>query len=547
MPVSNRRLNYVWRVVLWVTNAVLLLALAATGYLIYLEGRWAEPVFRDAPEAFRRGTIGTEVMPLPVALVLPDLFPHHFQPAGPDAGSWVEQFGFLDDPDNPDGLPVGFTTTHYRPRSAAPSPVPFVALTCALCHTTEFRTSDGAEPVRLLGPGSVSINLFAWLDAFQSSLLERAPVPAGDDPGEAPFRLTVPTIQAAYEEKTGESLSLMQRVMIGLWLRQIRDQFVENIARFDEPYGNGRSRDEDVTPTGPTRTLAFRTLLRNVMGYPANDLPIHSKIATIYNQGWRERAQFDGSISNPESRSSLAAVAAGATADNLASPEIVHNIREAINYTLALAPPKFSEIFPDDGQTDPEAVSRGRQVYRSHCFDCHGDRSGDSWEPGPRTHEVVALSEIGTDPERVMFRHYDEMPDALYRYFPKEHPFAVDRSQIFPQPEDADNLDIRGYVSGPIDGAFLRAPYLHNASVLTLAELINLEPRRPVFYRGWNLYDTDRAGFASPTRRDARRYFRFDTSAPGNANTGHDYPWAIDDPQRDPAALADLLAYLKTL
>ena len=70
------------------------------GYLVYVETTWAKPDFRSAPEAFRHGTIGTEVMPLPVALVLPDLFPHHFQPAGPDAGSWVDQFGFLDDPDN---------------------------------------------------------------------------------------------------------------------------------------------------------------------------------------------------------------------------------------------------------------------------------------------------------------------------------------------------------------------------------------------------------------------------------------------------------------
>ncbi|WP_108873441.1 hypothetical protein [Roseibium album] len=547
MPVSVPRLNYVWRVALWVLNIAILIAVLATGYLVYIERGWAKPIYRDAPQAFRNGTIGTEVMPLPVALVLPDLFPHHFQPGGQEAGNWVEQFGFLDDPDNPDGLPVGFTTTNYRPQTAAPSPVPFVALTCALCHTTEFSTSDGAEPVRLLGPGSVSINLFAWLDAFQSSLIERMPTAPGEPVEDAPFRLTVPAIMATYEEKTGKSLSLPERIMTGLWLRQIRERLLANIERFDEPYGNGRSRDEDVTPTGPTRTLAFRTLLRNVMHYPANNLPIHSKIATIYNQGWRERAQFDGSVSNVEARSSLAAVAAGATEVNLAHPEIVHNIREAIAYTISLAPPKFQDLFPEAGQPDPGAVQRGRQVYRNSCMSCHGDRSGEGWEPGERTHEVIPLSEIGTDPERVMFRHYGEMPDALHAYFPKEHPFAFARDEVHPQPQDADNLAIRGYVAGPVDGAFLRAPFLHNASILTLAELINLEPRRAQFYRGWNTYDTDRAGFASPSAKDSRRYFLFETSAPGNSNAGHNYPWAIDDPERDPAALSDLLAYLKTL
>lgn len=547
MPVSVPRLNYVWRVALWVVNLVVLVAVIATGYLVYVERGWAKPVYREAPQAFRHGTIGTEVMPLPVALVLPDLFPHHFQPGGAEAGSWVEQFGFLEDPDNAAGLPVGFTTTNYRPQSAAPSPVPFVALTCALCHTSEFSTSDGAEPVRVLGPGSVSINLFAWLDAFQSSLIERLPAAPGEPADEAPFRLTLPAIMAAYEDKTGESLGMPERIMTGLWLRQIRHRLLTNVARFDEPHGNGRSRDEDVTPTGPTRTLAFRTLLRNVMHYPANNLPIHSKIATIYNQGWRERAQFDGSVSDVEARSSLAAVAAGATEVNLAHPEIVHNIREAIAYTMTLSAPRFKELFPDANLPEPDAVRRGREVYRSYCLSCHGDKSDEGWAPGARTHEVIPLSEIGTDPERVMFRHYGEMPDALYAYFPKEHPFAFDRGDVFPQPENAGNLSIRGYVAGPIDGAYLRAPFLHNASVLTLAELINLEPRRPAFYRGWNTYDTERAGFASPSARDKLRYFRFDTSAPGNSNAGHDYPWAIDDPQRDPGALADLLAYLKTL
>lgn len=105
----------------------------------------------------------------------------------------------------------------------------------------------------------------------------------------------------------------------------------------------------------------------------------------------------------------------------------------------------------------------------------------------------------------------------------------------------------RGYLASPLDGAFLRAPYLHNASVLTLAELINLEPRRDTFFRGRNLYDTARIGFASPAKADAKRYFRFDTATLGNANTGHDYPWAYDDPQRSEADLRALLAYLKTL
>ena len=119
-----------------------------------------------------------------------------------------------------------------------------------------------------------------------------------------------------------------------------------------------------------------------------------------------------------------------------------------------------------------------------------------------------------------------------------------------------------GYYNGPIPGAFLRAPYLHNASVLTLAELVGLEPRRGTFYRGRNAYDLDGVGLKSPEVRppaggakpgplDDRHYFVFDAGVRGNSNRGHEFPaWgfrpggpAADEKKK----LADLVEYLKSL
>ena len=117
---------------------------------------------------------------------------------------------------------------------------------------------------------------------------------------------------------------------------------------------------------------------------------------------------------------------------------------------------------------------------------------------------------------------------------------------IRPNPEAIDEPFTRGYIAAPIESVFARAPYLHNASVLTLAELINLEPRRDVFYRGRNLYDPVAVGFVSPSAPDALRYFEFDTSRPGNSNAGHDYPWPYDSPDRDEAQLRDLLEFLRS-
>ena len=61
-----------------------------------------------------------------------------------------------------------------------------------------------------------------------------------------------------------------------------------------------------------------------------------------------------------------------------------------------------------------------------------------------------------------------------------------------------------GYASHPLDGIWLRAPYLHNGSVPTMRELL-MPPaqRRATFYRGDDVYDQANLGFVSERRRSA--------------------------------------------
>ena len=565
MQVSRQRLQSLGRLGLILCNAVVALLLVAIGALMYLESGWAKPRFREPADAFWSGSIGTEVMPLAAALVLPSLAPQHFQPAGPEAGDWIEQFGFLPNPDDPYGFPIGFTVANYRPQTGAPSATPFVGFTCALCHTTGIQTSENEAPRVVSGPGSVSLNIFAWVDALQAAIIERAP-PAGggiiDRADPPPYRLSAGQIIEAYEREAGSRLPMSERLMVGLWLAQFRARIEAAMPQYGEPYGNGQSRDETITPTGPTRTQPFRVLIRSLVHRPGTDMKVYSKMATVFSEDWRPRAQFDGSIADIASRSAFAALAQGATAVNLAKPEIAHNIRAASAYTATLRSPAFAEVFPRQPTADAATLTLGREVYQAHCFGCHGDRAADGgWTDGPRTNTIIPLSEIGTDPERVTFRYYGELPGLTHALFDthrqgapfvaadphKRHPFRFDRKEIYPLPGEEDDVAARGYIAGPIDGAFLRAPYLHNASVLSLAELINLEPRPAVFFRGRNLYDPNRAGFVSPPEADAKRYFKFDTATIGNANTGHDYPWAYDDPSRSETDLRALLEYLKTL
>jgi hypothetical protein len=146
--------------------------------------------------------------------------------------------------------------------------------------------------------------------------------------------------------------------------------------------------------------------------------------------------------------------------------------------------------------------------------------------------------ELGTDDARVNFRYYNESAQLIYDFFPAGHPLKPNRE------------DLRaghGFVNSPIESTFSRAPYLHNGSIATLAELINLKPRRAVLYRGANLYDAADLGLLIPDEPDDKDYFRFDTTAYGNSNRGHDYPWKYKGPGWSENELIDLLEYLKTM
>jgi len=64
-----------------------LILLKATAFLIVEPGVHSRT--RTDEEAFLRGPTGTDIMPLVVMHVLPEVFPENFQLGGPAAGDWV--------------------------------------------------------------------------------------------------------------------------------------------------------------------------------------------------------------------------------------------------------------------------------------------------------------------------------------------------------------------------------------------------------------------------------------------------------------------------
>jgi hypothetical protein len=89
-------------------------------------------------------------------------------------------------------------------------------------------------------------------------------------------------------------------------------------------------------------------------------------------------------------------------------------------------------------------------------------------------------------------------------------------------PEPYEPTSLTDLKASPLAGVWATGPYLHNGSVPTVYELLSPpEERRKVFWTGGREVDLEKLGFISDEAPDL---FRFDTSLPGNRNTGHVYP-----------------------
>ena len=164
-------------------------------------------------------------------------------------------------------------------------------------------------------------------------------------------------------------------------------------------------------------------------------------------------------------------------------------------------------------------AGRGEPLYQQHCQDCHADhRFRDGVVSGSRVGTVVPIAAIGTDRHRLdsytvtfAMNQYGLYPDSAYRF---SHFRKTD-----------------GYANHPLDGIWLRGPFLHNGAVPTLRDLLEPPERRPkVFYRGYDVYDRTKVGFVSDVPgANGQTFFRYDTSVPGNSNGGHIYGTTLSD------------------
>ena len=457
------------RALLIVANAVAAVFLAAVVTLVLLEATWVDKEPGSPRDFFLYGSTGTEIMPLAVLRVLPVLFPEQFQPAGPAAGDWIDQFGFVrGQPDVNAGLPFGVNVSRYRPKSGAPAPIPFVGFNCAVCHTARLARAGQSDGVVVLGMANAALDLVAFGEAVKTSLLDEK-------------RLTVPAIAATYETVMREKLGFSEQLTIRVWLAGARAALKADLPLRGTPYSGSQLRDSEYLLSGPGRNEPMKETVRFLIDQTPFPTGGSSKIPALYHQDRRHWAQFDGSLGDPYLRNSLAALGVGATLENLRMPGILHTIQDTYTFVKDLEGPRYADVAGADHAIDPVRVRRGHDLYMQHCGDCHGwlADDGKSWVKGKRQGDVVPVQELGTDPSRVTFRFYGDLKQIVYDFFPDGHPLKPRLEDMRAEPEGA-----RGIVNEPLESVFSRGPYLHNGSVPTLAQLLNLQPRPAVFFRG---------------------------------------------------------------
>jgi len=163
-----------------------------------------------------------------------------------------------------------------------------------------------------------------------------------------------------------------------------------------------------------------------------------------------------------------------------------------------------------------------RAVWNQACASCHSIES-------PLIGQVTSVADVGTDPQRL-----NSFTPELARSM---NTIGEGKPWRFSHFRKTD-----GYANMPLDGLWLRAPFLHNGSVPTLRALLYPDERPAVFYRSYDVYDWTNVGFVATGAEAEASGVRFDTSLKGNSNAGHTYGATLSREQREL-----LLEYLKTL
>jgi hypothetical protein len=181
---------------------------------------------------------------------------------------------------------------------------------------------------------------------------------------------------------------------------------------------------------------------------------------------------WDGLVTKPIDASLSGALGDGATRKSLP----VQRLTELTNWLMeeSTAPPAY----PLDN-VNHDAIAQGKSVFQWYCAKCHSTDGRDCNRPLVQKE----LSENQrTDDNRLQMWNTVELPDPMNPIDPR-HPATIYRNFANGYSWDLNSfVGTVGYIPTPLNGLWLRGPYLHNGSVPTVADLLN-KPLSPTELR----------------------------------------------------------------
>jgi mono/diheme cytochrome c family protein len=467
-----------------VTVAVLVIVLLVGAVLLGRFGADRPVAYPDDLDHFKYGSLGSEHefgIPYWIWRALPELFSDKL----PGNGTGWQSVGFVFEKGK--RLPVGMSQRRYLGFDV-------VWLNCAFCHAGTVRETPQSEPKVYAAMPANTFNFRAFMRFLFATGEDRRFTPQD-------ILLQIDTIRK--REGLGK-LPLIDRLVLRFYaIYYMRERLLTLRDRLDFI--------KEQPEWGPGRVDTFNPL-KAYFNFPADKLAENERIGTtdfpsIWNQGQREALKmdlhWDGNNVSLEERNRSAAMGTGITPPTGDR----QSLKRVADWARKLPAP------PYPFKIDKDLAAQGAPVYKKYCAECHGADGRDF--RGEYVGKVVPLAEIGTDRHRLDSYTYD---------------VAVNQNLIFAGYGDERFSHFRktfGYANSPLDGIWLRAPYLHNGSVPTLRDLLEPKAKRPqTFYRGYDVYDQKKVGFASDVKEEkGRSYFLYDTdekAQPGNSNKGHE-------------------------
>jgi mono/diheme cytochrome c family protein len=506
---------------------------------------------------------------------------------------YLYRFGFIPskvDPEmNPDGLPVGFAIDKDFVDPVTKKAYSVVGLNCAACHTGEL--FYGKYAVQIEG-APAPIEVAAFQKALGLAMVFNAKLPFSVG-RYSRFEQRVLGAKASDEQKA--QLKASFDAFLDAALRE------RNVTEERHIYDNeaGFRRTDALTRIGNQVFAADTGIDAN---YAVANAPV--RFPQIWDSSWFDWVQYNSSIADPLVRNIGEALGVRAVVKlsgpdalqfensvNVPGLRVLEDLLAGPGPLKGLSSPRWPAVFP---ALDQEKVARGKELYAEHCQMCHlpprpelvADLEAFASGKGPPPkHWVkndlgnwfievtdVKLEHIGTDPDEARdfkTRTADTGDlgkgvvsarvglDLVTRgiavsFFEKNNIPPEERAAWAGgrNPEDEGVRDELIYKARPLNGIWAVAPYLHNGSVPTLYLLLSPKSDRPqTFWVGSKQFDPVKVGY--DTEKMSGATF-FDTSKPGNSNSGHEFKDGprgngVIGPLLSPDERMQIIEFLKSL